>query len=78
MYERTHIVMVGTFHLVCAYFKIVRKKMAGSGLSDVLFEAGLIVSVSVHGVLSGKHYERVMNCHKTMLEFRKNLTRYIS
>ena len=34
---KNHIVMVGTFHLVCAYFKTVGKKMAGSGLSDVFF-----------------------------------------
>ena len=55
---KNHIVMVGTVHLVCAYFKMVGKKIAGSGLSDVLLEAG---SDSVHGVLSGKHYERAIN-----------------
>ena len=65
---KNHIVMVGTFHLVCAYFKMVGKKMAGSGLSDVLLEAGLIGSGSVHGVLSGKHYERAMHFHKILLE----------
>ena len=66
--NKNHIVMVGTFHLVCAYFKMVGKKMAGSGLYDVLLEAGLIGSGSVHGVLSGKHYERAMHCHKILLE----------
>ena len=65
---KNHIVMVGTFHLVCAYFKMVGKKMAGSGLSDALLEAGLIGSGSVNGVLSGKHYERAMYCHKILLE----------
>ena len=65
---KNHIVMVGTFHLVCAYLKMVGKKMAGSGLSDVLLEAGLIGSGSVHRVLSGKHYERAMHCHKILLE----------
>ena len=65
---KNHIVMVGTFHLVCAYFKTVGKKMAGSGLSDVLLEAGLIGTGSVHGVLSGKHYEMAMHCHKILLE----------
>ena len=64
---KNHIVMVGTFHLVCAYFKMVGKKMAGSVLSDLL-EAGLIGPGSVHGVLSGKHYERAMHCHKILLE----------
>ena len=42
--------------------------MAGSGLSDVLLEIGLTGSGSVHGVLRGKHYERVMHCHKILLE----------
>ena len=65
---KNHIVMVGTFHLVCAYLKMVGKKMAGSGLSDVLLEAGLIGLGSVHRVLSGKHYERAMHCHKILLE----------
>ena len=41
--------------------------MAGSGLSGVLLEAGLICSGSVHGVLSGKHYQRAMHCHKILL-----------
>ena len=42
--------------------------MAGSGLSDVLLEAGRIGSGSVHGLLSGKHYERAMHCQKILLE----------
>ena len=34
-----HIIMIGTFHLVCAYFKMIGKKMDGSGVSDILLEA---------------------------------------
>ena len=33
---RKHNIMVGTFHLVGVYLKMIGKKMAGSGLSDVL------------------------------------------
>ncbi|KAL5022875.1 hypothetical protein ScPMuIL_002030 [Solemya velum] len=65
---RKHIIMIGTFHLICAYLKMVGKKMAGSGFSDILLEAGLITSGSIEGVLKGKHYERAMNCHKVMFE----------
>ena len=36
--------------------------------SDVLLEAGLIGSGSVHWVLNEKHYERAMHCHKILLE----------
>ena len=65
---KNHIVMVGTFHLVCAFLKMIGKKMAWSGLSDILLEAGLVGPGSVHGVLSGKNYERAMHCHKILLE----------
>ena len=71
-YEK-HIVLIGTFHLVCAYLKMVGKKMDGSGLSDILLEAGLIASGSLQGVISGKHYDRAMHCHKIMLECLERL-----
>ena len=54
-YEK-HIVMIGTFHIVCAYLKMIGKKMEGTGLVDILIQAGLIGSGSVNGVTSGKHY----------------------
>ncbi len=56
-YEK-HIILIGTFHLVCAYLKIVGKKMFGSGLPDILLEAGFISSDSIDAILSGKHYEQ--------------------
>ena len=34
--------MIGSFHLICAYLKMIGKKMNESGLADVLLEAGLI------------------------------------
>ena len=70
---KNHIVMIGTFHVICAYFKMIGKKMNGSGFSDVLLEAGLISSGSLQGVLSGKHYTRAMHCHKVMLESLERL-----
>lgn len=70
---KNHIILIGTFHLVCAYVKMVGKKMAGSGLSDVLLEAGLTGSGSIQGVLRGKHYERAMHCHKAVLESLERL-----
>jgi hypothetical protein len=63
-----HINMIGTFHVVCAsYFKMIGKKMEGTGLSDILLEADLIGSGSVTGVMTGKHYSRAMHCHKILL-----------
>jgi len=70
---RNHIVMIGSFHVVCAYFKMVGKKMAGSGLSDILLEAGLLTSGTINGVMSGKQYSRALICHKTLLEALERL-----
>jgi hypothetical protein len=39
-----HIIMIGTFHVVCTNFKMIGKKMEGTGFSDILLEAGLISS----------------------------------
>jgi len=44
-----HIILTGTFHLVCAYMRVLGKKMAGSGLADVLMEVGLISAGSLVG-----------------------------
>lgn len=71
-YEK-HIIMIGTFHLICAYLRMVGKKMAGSGLSEVMLEAGLIGTGSIKGVLTGKHYDRAMHCHKIVLESLERL-----
>jgi len=68
-----HIILIGTFHLVSAYMKMIGKKMNGSGLSDILLEAGLISTGSLQGVLSGKHYDRAMHSHKILVESLERL-----
>ena len=74
-----HIVMIGSFHVICAYLKMLGKKMNGTGLDDIFVEAGLITPGSLQGVISGKNYSRAMACHKTMLEAleRLLLTEYV-
>ena len=47
--------------------------MDGYGLSDILLEAGLIASGSLHGVISGKHFDRPMHCRITILECLERL-----
>ena len=64
-YEK-HIILIGTSHLACAYLKMVRNKMKGSGLPDIFLEAGLIGQGSQDGVMSSRHYERAMSCHKAI------------
>ena len=71
-YEK-HIVMIGSFHSICAYLKMLGKKMQGTGLGDVLIEAALISSGYLHAVLAGKQHSRAMKCHKAMLEALERL-----
>lgn len=47
--------------------------MRGSGLEDVLLESGLVAAMSLEEVMSGKHYERSLHCHKVMLECLERL-----
>lgn len=70
---KNHIVLIGTFHLMCAYFKMIGKKMDSSGITDVMLEAGLVGSGTVYGVMSGKNYSRAMVCHKIVLESLEKL-----
>ena len=63
-----HIILIGTFHLMCAYFKMIGKKMESSGLSDIMYEAALVRSGTVKGVMNGKNYSRSIACHKVVVE----------
>ena len=47
--------------------------MDGSGFSDILLEAGLTGSGSIKGVISGKHYDRALHCHKVLAEAMEHL-----
>lgn len=47
--------------------------MKGSGYKQILFEAQLVTSGSLKGVLSGKAYNRSLFCLKTVCEAVKRL-----
>ena len=47
--------------------------MNSCGFSDVMLEAELVKSGTVHGVMGGKNYSRAMVSHKTMLEALERL-----
>ena len=51
-----HIVMIEFFHLICAYLKLIGKKMNKSGLADVVLKAGVMSVGSMNGVMSRKNY----------------------
>ena len=58
-FHSDHIVMIGYFHLRCAYLKMIGKKMKGSGFTDILIEPGLMSVGSMKGVVSGKKLQQV-------------------
>ena len=66
-------VLIGTFHLVCSYLKMVGRKMAGTGFDDVLIEVGLITCISLMEVMPGKNYVRSLHCHKIVDEALERL-----
>ena len=68
-----HIVIIGSFYLICAHLKMIGKKMNESGLADVLLEAGVISVGFINGVISGKNYSRAINCHKVMAKSLERL-----
>lgn len=64
-----HVVMIGPFHTSMNYIgMLTRRKMCGSGYAEILFEAQLVTSGSLKGVLSGKAYAKSLFCLKTVCE----------
>ena len=48
------IINLGAFHAMCSFMGSLGKMMTGSGLEDILIEAGVCASGSIQKVLSGK------------------------
>ena len=53
---------LGAFHQQMSYIYAIYKRFKGSGLSEVLVSAGVIVEGSVDQALKGKHYRRGLRC----------------
>ena len=71
---RNHIVMIGPFHTSMNHIgMLTRHKMAASGYAEILFEAQLVTTGSLKGVLSGKAYAKSLFCLKTVCEAMERL-----
>lgn len=69
-----HVVMIGPFHTSMNYIgTLTGRKMRGSGYKEILFEAQLVTSGSLKGVLSGKAYAKSLFCLKTVCEAMERL-----
>lgn len=66
-------VHLGVFHTMMSYLGAVGKLMKGSGLEEIVIEAGLCASGSLEKVLAGKHYNRAMRVHTHVLEALERL-----
>ena len=64
---------MGDFHAVMAFFGVIGCFVSGSGLKDILFQAGLCSSGSIAGLLSGKHYNRNWLLHEAFSEALERL-----
>ncbi len=67
------IIHLGDFHAMMAFFGVIGRFVAGSGLEDILFQAGLCSSGSISGVISGKHYNRCWLIHEAFAEALERL-----
>lgn len=67
------IVRMGVFHTICSLFGAIGSKMKGSGLSEILIEAGVCASGSLEKVMSGKHFNRALRVHKLTVEALERL-----
>jgi len=53
---------------MCSYMGAIGKMMSGSGLVEIIIEAGVCASGSIAKVITGKHYNRALRVHQLMLE----------
>ena len=67
------LIRLGVFHLTCAYMGAVGKSLRGSGLEEIILEAGICASGSIEKVMTGKHYNRALRIHKLVLEALEHL-----
>ena len=67
------IIHIGAFHTMCAYMGALGHMMSGSGFEEVLIEANLCASGSIHKVMAGKHFNRAIRVHQCMLEALEGL-----
>lgn len=59
----TVFIMFGAFHIMMAYFSSIGYFLEGSGNDTIMLDMEVLVSGSLKGFLSGKHYNRCKRLH---------------
>jgi hypothetical protein len=54
---------LGELHIVFAVLKVIGKYIQGSGIDQVLIEAGIYSTTTLGQILEGKHMKRAMEAH---------------
>ena len=68
------VTLAGPFHTSMNYIgMLTNHKMLGSGYKEILFEAQLVTSGSMRGVLTGKAYAKALFCLKVVCEAMERL-----
>ena len=62
------VLRLGGFHMSMTMMSVIGKRFTDSGLESILVESGVVGPSAVHGVMSGKHYNRALRCHKIVME----------
>ena len=62
------VIRLGAFYTVCTFIAGIGKRFKCSGFEDILIESDVVASVSVKGVIEGKHHNRAVRTHKIVNE----------
>ncbi|XP_028391978.1 uncharacterized protein LOC114516648 isoform X2 [Dendronephthya gigantea] len=67
-FMKRFVVRLGEFHATMSFLSAIGNMFRDAGLQDILIESDVVGQGQIKGVLTGKHYNRSMHCHKVMSE----------
>ena len=67
------IIHLGDFHFLKEAFNVLGQLVQCSGFEDIIFQAGISSSGSLHGVINGTHYNRCWKIHQHFAEALERL-----
>ena len=66
--KKNFILRLGELHIVFAFLKVIGKYIQGSGMNQVLIEAGIYGTTTLGQILEGKHMKRAMEVHMVIYQ----------
>ena len=68
VFQNRLVLRLGEFHVIMCFLGVIGKRFQDGGLRDILIESNIVAEGSIHGVLSGKHYNRSIRSMKIVYE----------